>query len=193
MTKERPVSRHLSRCASCGKVKTCRGRGCGRLADRRQAGADICRHLVGRWPSRRNADGPGDDRGRSCDQRAFDLEPIRLCYLNEKLGLDTEKARRNSPLLNLPARGARLIIALWRERTLGAKTPVTLIRRGLERTPPSRRGDQGARLSSLRRPRRARAAERHSGQGTGGLCRFWGVRWDRWSSGLFGLDDRGAG
>ena len=41
----------------------------------------------------------------------FDLEPIRLCYLNEKLGLDAEQARRNSPLLNLPARAARFIIA----------------------------------------------------------------------------------
>ena len=41
----------------------------------------------------------------------FDLEPIRLCYLNEKLGLDAEQARRNSPLLNLPARAAKLIIA----------------------------------------------------------------------------------
>jgi arylformamidase len=41
----------------------------------------------------------------------FDLEPIRLCYLNEKLGLDAEQARRNSPLLNVPARAAKLIIA----------------------------------------------------------------------------------
>jgi arylformamidase len=41
----------------------------------------------------------------------FDLEPIRLCYLNEKLGLDAEQAARNSPLLNLPARAAKLIIA----------------------------------------------------------------------------------
>ena len=41
----------------------------------------------------------------------FDLEPIRLCYLNEKLGLDAEQARRNSPLLNLPARATKLIIA----------------------------------------------------------------------------------
>ena len=32
----------------------------------------------------------------------FDLEPIRLCYLNEKLGLDEDEARRNSPLLHLP-------------------------------------------------------------------------------------------
>ena len=41
----------------------------------------------------------------------FDLEPIRLCYLNDKLGLDAEEARRNSPLLNPPARAAKLIIA----------------------------------------------------------------------------------
>jgi arylformamidase len=41
----------------------------------------------------------------------FDLEPIRLSYLNEKLGLDAEEARRNSPLLNLPAPAAKLIIA----------------------------------------------------------------------------------
>jgi arylformamidase len=41
----------------------------------------------------------------------FDLEPIRLCYLNEKLGLDAEAARRNSPLLNLPPRASKLIIA----------------------------------------------------------------------------------
>jgi arylformamidase len=45
----------------------------------------------------------------------FDLEPIRLCYLNEKLGLDAEQARRNSPLLNLPARAAKLIIAYGSE------------------------------------------------------------------------------
>jgi len=41
----------------------------------------------------------------------FDLEPIRLCYLNDKLSLDAEEARRNSPLLNLPARTAKLIVA----------------------------------------------------------------------------------
>jgi arylformamidase len=28
----------------------------------------------------------------------FDLEPIRLCYLNEVVGLDAEEARRNSPI-----------------------------------------------------------------------------------------------
>ena len=33
----------------------------------------------------------------------FDLEPIRLCYLNDVLRLDAEQARRNSPVL-LPPR-----------------------------------------------------------------------------------------
>lgn len=30
----------------------------------------------------------------------FDLEPIRRCYLNDKLRLDEEEVRRNSPMLN---------------------------------------------------------------------------------------------
>jgi hypothetical protein len=40
-----------------------------------------------------------------------DLEPIRLSYLNENIGLDAEQARGNSPLLNLPRRATKLIIA----------------------------------------------------------------------------------
>jgi len=42
----------------------------------------------------------------------FDLEPIRLSYLNDKVGLDEEEARRNSPMLHLPARSPPLIIAV---------------------------------------------------------------------------------
>ena len=34
----------------------------------------------------------------------FDLEPIRLCYLNEVVGLDEDEARRNSPI-HLPLFG----------------------------------------------------------------------------------------
>jgi len=42
----------------------------------------------------------------------YDLEPIRLCYLNDVLGLTPEAARRNSPL-TLPApRAGSLILAL---------------------------------------------------------------------------------
>ncbi|MBI2206865.1 MAG: alpha/beta hydrolase [Candidatus Rokubacteria bacterium] len=40
----------------------------------------------------------------------YDLEPIRLCYLNDTLGLTPEDARRNSPvLLPAPRRGALLL------------------------------------------------------------------------------------
>jgi hypothetical protein len=38
-------------------------------------------------------------RGGLAISGIFDLEPIRLCYLNEKLLLDEQEARRNSPLL----------------------------------------------------------------------------------------------
>jgi arylformamidase len=41
----------------------------------------------------------------------YDLEPIRLNYLNEKLALDPEEANRNSPLLHLPRRAPPLIVA----------------------------------------------------------------------------------
>jgi arylformamidase len=42
----------------------------------------------------------------------FDLEPIRLNYLNEKLGLDVAEARRNSPTLHLPPRAASLVVTV---------------------------------------------------------------------------------
>jgi acetyl esterase/lipase len=42
----------------------------------------------------------------------YDLEPIRLCYLNEKLGLDPAEAARNSPILHLPSRAGRLVVAV---------------------------------------------------------------------------------
>ena len=41
----------------------------------------------------------------------FDLQPIRLNYLNTKLGLDAEAVQRLSPLLNLPAHSAPLMLA----------------------------------------------------------------------------------
>jgi acetyl esterase/lipase len=42
----------------------------------------------------------------------YDLEPIRLNYLNEKLGLDPAEATRNSPILHLPSRAAPLIVTV---------------------------------------------------------------------------------
>jgi acetyl esterase/lipase len=40
----------------------------------------------------------------------YDLEPIRLCYLNDKLALNEADARQISPLLHLPQRSVPLIV-----------------------------------------------------------------------------------
>ena len=54
---------------------------------------------------------PGDMVNGVCaTSGVFDLEPIRLCYLNDVVGLDAEEARRNSPI----------------HRTLHGRCPVTV-------------------------------------------------------------------
>ncbi|HWB52054.1 MAG TPA: alpha/beta hydrolase [Stellaceae bacterium] len=50
-------------------------------------------------------------RGGIAISGVFDLEPIRLNYLNQKLGLDAAEAARNSPLLHLPPMAGELIVA----------------------------------------------------------------------------------
>ena len=50
-------------------------------------------------------------RGGLAISGIYDLEPIRLNYLNEKLRLVPAEAERNSPLLHLPARASALVIA----------------------------------------------------------------------------------
>ncbi|MGQ0546651.1 MAG: alpha/beta hydrolase [Betaproteobacteria bacterium] len=42
----------------------------------------------------------------------FDLEPISLCYLNEKLQLTKDAIERNSPLRRLPAKRAPVAVAV---------------------------------------------------------------------------------
>jgi arylformamidase len=42
----------------------------------------------------------------------YDLEPIRLCYLNADLRLGPEQARRNSPIHTVPARSGPLLLAV---------------------------------------------------------------------------------
>ncbi|MCM8735435.1 alpha/beta hydrolase [Azospirillum sp. A1-3] len=42
----------------------------------------------------------------------YDLEPIRLCYLNQKVGLDQQSAREYSPILRIPAVAPPLLIAV---------------------------------------------------------------------------------
>jgi acetyl esterase/lipase len=50
-------------------------------------------------------------RGGLAISGIYDLEPIRLNYLNEKLGLDPQEAKRNSPLLHLPPTAGELVVA----------------------------------------------------------------------------------
>jgi arylformamidase len=58
--------------------------------------------------------GPGHHavKGACAISGVFDLEPIRLCYLNEALRLDADSARRNSPLYHLGRHGPPLIAAV---------------------------------------------------------------------------------
>ncbi|MBV8751512.1 MAG: alpha/beta hydrolase [Hyphomicrobiales bacterium] len=49
-------------------------------------------------------------RGGLAISGLYDLEPIRLNYLNEKLGLDRDEAARNSPMFHLPASAPDLVI-----------------------------------------------------------------------------------
>jgi acetyl esterase/lipase len=52
----------------------------------------------------------GEVRGGIAISGVFDLEPVRLSYLNEKLGLDEAEAQRNSPMLNFPPMAGPLIV-----------------------------------------------------------------------------------
>ena len=51
-------------------------------------------------------------KGGCCISGIFDLEPIRLCYLNEALGMDAEVSRQNSPVYHLPKGSGPLIISV---------------------------------------------------------------------------------
>lgn len=47
----------------------------------------------------------------------FDLEPIRLCYVNDALKMNEEDARRNSPIRHLPRGNAPLIVTVGGQET----------------------------------------------------------------------------
>ena len=91
------------------------------------------------WP--RFAGLPADVVKAGCGiSGLYDLEPIRLCYLNDTLGLTAEMARRNSPVHVVPAaaggplllpvggleggeyhRQTESLAAAWRRRGLAAE------------------------------------------------------------------------
>ena len=54
-------------------------------------------------------------RGGIAISGIYDLEPIRLNYLNEKLALDKDEAERNSPLLHFPPMAGELVVAYGTE------------------------------------------------------------------------------
>ena len=80
-------------------------------------GGDTTRIIVSGWSAgghltalMMDGDGP-PIKGGLAISGIFDLEPIRVNYLNAKLGLDADAVQRLSPLLNLPARSAPLMLA----------------------------------------------------------------------------------
>ena len=56
-------------------------------------------------------------RGGCAISGLYDLEPIRLCYLNKVLGLDAAAARRNSPIHSVPKSAPPLILSLGTAET----------------------------------------------------------------------------
>jgi acetyl esterase/lipase len=58
-------------------------------------------------------------RGALAISGLYDLEPLRHTYVNDKLGLDADGARRNSPILHLPSSGPPVLVAVG-----GAELPL---------------------------------------------------------------------
>ena len=52
----------------------------------------------------------GAVRGGIAISGVYDLEPVRLNYINDKLGLDEAETQRNSPMLNFPPMAGPLIV-----------------------------------------------------------------------------------
>ena len=78
-------------------------------------GGDPTRIIVSGWSagghlSAMMMDEPGVS-GALAISGIFDLEPVRLNYLNARLGLTANDARRLSPLMNLPKRSTPLMLA----------------------------------------------------------------------------------
>lgn len=73
----------------------------------------------------------------------FDLEPIRLCYLNENLRLSEASARRNSPRLHIPPKAPPLVVSV------GAAELPELVRQSAEYAEAAKSGGLSARYLPL--------------------------------------------
>ena len=82
------------------------------------AGGHLAAMLLGTdWPAF-GADLPADlVKGICAIGGLFDLEPIRLSYLNETLGMDAAMARRNSPIHLAYPRPAPCLLVLGRDES----------------------------------------------------------------------------
>jgi arylformamidase len=85
------------------------------------AGRSAGGHLVGMMLASgwRAQFGLPDDliKGGCAVSGLFDLEPVRLSYVNEWARLDADSARHNSPMLHLPEVGCPLILAYGERET----------------------------------------------------------------------------
>jgi arylformamidase len=68
--------------------------------------------LTADWPAFAPGLPPQVIRGGAALSGIYDLEPMRLCYLNDTLHLDGEQARALSPLFHLPRSGPPLLAAV---------------------------------------------------------------------------------
>jgi arylformamidase len=97
-------------------------------------------------------------RGGIAISGIYDLEPIRLNYLNEKLALDVAEAERNSPVQHLPATAGELVVAYGtRELPELCRQSMEYARAWIERGLPGRllpidRADHFTILNALSRP-----------------------------------------
>jgi len=86
------------------------------LANAESLGFDRHRLLVSGWSAGGHLTamcmGDGRVAGGLAISGIFDLEPIRLNYLNEKLALDEREAEELSPLRHVPDRGGPLAVAV---------------------------------------------------------------------------------
>ena len=99
----------------------------------------------------------------------YDLEPIRLNYLNEKLSLDAAEAERNSPVRHVPANAGELVVAY------GTRELPELCRQSIEYAQAwTKRGLRGARcrwMVTTSRPGRAGAPRGRSDASASGDAR----------------------
>ena len=97
-------------------------------------------------------------RGGIAISGIFELEPIRLNYLNKKLGLDVAEAERNSPVRHLPPAAGELVVAYGsRELSELCRQSIEYARAWTERGLPGRlllvdRADHFTILDALARP-----------------------------------------